>query len=158
MESVNFANLNLGVSSGDLNFSNTQVGNRLDIKLSSGSIMGRDIRANVSKMEVQSGDLEAYIDCKDLDLSISSGWMLWHNETAPEKRRAVGRSGDCTVAIPENDGLSLDYRVSSGDFENEFGTGSDWGHGSGNTSYGNQSAGRNYQIDVSSGFLKFAKR
>lgn len=157
LENVNFSDLDLGVSSGDMNIDNTQA-DRINIKLSSGFIRGEDLRCKTSNIEVQSGDLNAYMDCDELDISVSSGSVDVYNDTAPSKLRAVVRSGDCVVAIPDNDGFTLDYKVSSGDFTNEFGEDGGWENRSGNTTYGVGQASRHYSIDVSSGFLKLARR
>lgn len=156
MQNLTFDDLTVQLASGDMDLRTIQSQN-LKVQVSSGHMDSEDMQCEKAAFDVKSGDVYSQIDCQELDVNVSSGFARIHNASVLQTLNAVVRSGDCTVSIPDNDGFDVSYKVSSGMFQNDFDDYNSWEGRSGNWTYGQNSAGRRYQVDVSSGSLSLER-
>ncbi len=126
----------------------------LQIGISSGEVTGIGLWADTLLVKENSGDINLSGSWRSVQAELSSGNMTLSDELAPDVLALKTTSGDMNFAMPDSDGFTLAYRVTSGDIEGDFGI--DISRGSGTLAYGDGS--REYTAECTSGNIIISKK
>lgn len=145
---LSFDDLELEVSSGNMDLRGVEA-QAVRATVSSGYMEGTRIYADKANLTVKSGNIDWEGGAQDLTMEVSSGALYANTDSAPEKLDVSVKSGDCGLAMPDNEGFTVDYTVRSGVFNNDFGDDHHAFENSGSKVH--RDGSRQYRVEVSSG-------
>lgn len=151
---LNAQTLSIESISGDI-----EIGGNIDsadINVKSGDIKLRDVSAGSLTVEQISGALTFSGSLRTLSARSKSGDTNINTRTLPEALSIESISGDVRLALPENDGFSIQYRQTSGDFKTEFDMLAPLNSRSGTASYKGEPQPL-YTISLVSGDIRIAR-
>jgi len=154
---INSKNIDCNLTSGRVNISNINVGN-MNFKLTSGDIKSDNLICDKLTAQTTSGKIDISGSMKNLDLHVTSGGINADDEVLPDSLNAQTTSGNINISIPENDGFTAQYKVTSGNFKSDFDLYSSINGNSKNGTAKYKAGGNTFTFKVTSGNINLDKK
>jgi len=126
---------------------------KLSVNTVSGEIEGKDQQADLLKAKSTSGPIEFDGSYQEIEASTISGRIEIESDVCPVSAEFSSVSGSVKLGIPDGIGFEVSYESLSGNFESEFGSGTEK---SGRMVYGDGSA--SFRFSTTSGNISIEKK
>jgi lia operon protein LiaG len=154
LDRIKAKEIELKATSGDITAEELIVTNKLQINMTSGNLDFNYIESKDLKVEITSGDLEINGKAENVDIELTSGNIEVNLDEAPQSIKMNQTSGSVDIAIPENDGFSYSYKLTSGKFTSDFNININGKNGNGNYKNG----GPDYEFKATSGKINLKRK
>ncbi|HOJ09214.1 MAG TPA: DUF4097 family beta strand repeat-containing protein [Clostridiales bacterium] len=117
-ESLNTEILTFSTTSGDVILSGKF--SEVDVKTVSGDIRAENLDVQRIALDTTSGDISLTGSLTELDINTISGDAKVYSSDMIKNVKSNAVSGNVTIAIPENDGFTIDFSKVSGNLKSDF--------------------------------------